>query len=176
MRSSNNSVKQSPLLAIGKVVGAHGIRGDVRIHFYAGPDRSISPETRRTISSPGEIERHVVVRDARPHKGLIRVSFNNVDSRTDAEALTGAEVVVRRDELPDLEDDTYYWVDLIGLEVVTTDRRHLGRIESILPTGSNDVYVVRGHGKETMVPALASVVLEVDLENRIMRVDLPEGL
>ena len=124
----------------------------------------------------GEIERCLVVRDARPHKGLIRVSFNNVDSRTDAEALTGAEVVVRRDELPDLEDDTYYWVDLIGLDVVTTDQRQLGRIESILPTGSNDVYVVRGHGGETMVPALASVILEVDLENRIMRVDLPEGL
>ena len=70
--------------------------------------------------------------------------------------------------------------DLIGLSVYTIDGDCLGRIDSIIPTGSNDVYVVKnmvdGKENEVLIPALESVVVEVDLNREIMRVDLPEGL
>ena len=78
--------------------------------------------------------------------------------------------------LPELASDTYYWADLIGLSVYTTQGDYLGRLTSILPTGSNDVYIVRTEDRETLVPALASVVCSVDLANQTMRVKLPEGL
>ena len=93
-----------------------------------------------------------------------------------AEALIGAEFFIEKEILPELEEGTYYWIDLIGLSVYTTDDVCIGRIESILQTGSNDVYVVKDKNKETLIPALASVILSVNLEEKIMRVDLPEGL
>jgi 16S rRNA processing protein RimM len=78
--------------------------------------------------------------------------------------------------LPELDEDTYYWFELIGIEVYTTEAEYLGRIASIFPTGSNDVYVVKDQKKEILVPALESVVVGIDLEQKIMRVRLPEGL
>jgi len=79
-----------------------------------------------------------------------------------------------------LEAGTYYWSDLIGLSVFSKDEDYIGRLTAILPTGSNDVYVVanvvQGHKKEVLIPALESVVVDIDLEKRVMHVDLPEGL
>jgi 16S rRNA processing protein RimM len=83
---------------------------------------------------------------------------------------------MEKSRLPDLEDGSYYWSDLIGLAVQTVDRQPLGTLSSIFRTGSNDVYVVRAGDDETLIPALASVVKAVDLENGTMTVALPEGL
>ena len=80
-----------------------------------------------------------------------------------------------RAQMPPLEDGSYYWCDLIG-SAVYDDEQYIGTLESIIPTGSNDVYVVTDGEKETLVPALASVVREVDVNRKRMRVTLPEGL
>ena len=75
-----------------------------------------------------------------------------------------------------MEEGTYYWVDLIGIGVFTTEKEYLGRIESIVETGSNDVYVVKNGEREILIPALETVVLDIDLGKKQMQVDLPEGL
>ena len=88
----------------------------------------------------------------------------------------GAGLYIEKSRLPSLEDGHFYWFELIGMEVYTDDGRFLGRLASIVPTGSNDVYVVQHAGRETLVPALASVVKRVDTTARRMEVILPEGL
>ena len=90
--------------------------------------------------------------------------------------MIGAELFIPQTELPELDEDTYYWFELIGIEVYTTQGDYLGRITSIFPTGSNDVYVVKDNKQEMLIPALESVVLDIDLDLKRMRVDLPEGL
>ena len=110
------------------------------------------------------------------HQHQFIVALAEVTDRGAAEALTGAEVVVARDRLPPPEADSFYWMDLIGMVVTTMDGKPLGNLIRILETGANDVYVVRRGARETLVPALASVVRRVDLEQRRMWVDLPEGL
>jgi len=90
--------------------------------------------------------------------------------------LIGAELFIPQTELPELDEDTYYWFELIGIEVYTTRGDYLGRITSIFPTGSNDVYVVKDNKQEMLIPALESVVLDIDLDLKRMQVDLPEGL
>jgi 16S rRNA processing protein RimM len=75
-----------------------------------------------------------------------------------------------------LENGSYYWIDLIGIEVYTAEDDYLGRIESIIETGSNDVYVVKDKKKEVLIPALKSVVTDIDLSQKRMQVDLPDGL
>ena len=117
---------------------------------------------------------------AKPHTKGILLALKGVGNREEAEALIGCEILIERARLPELDEGTYYWTDLIGLSVYTIDGDCLGRIDSIIPTGSNDVYVVKnmvdGKENEVLIPALESVVVEVDLNREIMRVDLPEGL
>jgi len=116
------------------------------------------------------------VGEVRPQGRGAVLFLAGVTHRSQAEALVGCDLFIEKATLPALSEGTYYWADLIGLEVVSVDGRSLGRLESILETGSNDVYVVKGAGKEILIPALKSVVKAVDLAARRVRVDLPEGL
>jgi len=163
-------------MPIGKVVGPHGINGVVKVYFYdARHPNPASGDILRIITCRGS-EIHYPVEWARPHKRNQLMGLKGVDTRSQAESLAGAEIVINRADLPDLEKGTYYWVDLIGLDVYTTEERYLGQITAVIPTGSNDVYVVGEKHSETLVPALKSVVVSVNFEKNTMQVDLPEGL
>ena len=117
---------------------------------------------------------------ARSQKKGVRLAFKDVTTRDQAESLVGCELWIPRKSLPPLDEDTHYWVDLIGLAVFTRDGESLGQISDIIATGANDVYVVKtpkGYPvQEILLPAIASVVLEVDEDDRKMIVELPEGL
>jgi 16S rRNA processing protein RimM len=108
-------------------------------------------------------------------KGML-LSIEGVNDRDAAEVLIGSRLWVDKASLPDLEDGDYYWFELIGMSVYTAEDTYLGTLASILPTGSNDVYVVRNGDEEILLPALASVVQAIDTDQRRMTVILPEGL
>jgi len=169
-------MSENPLVPIGQVVGAHGINGAVKIHFYDIQPRTITPGDSLKMLTPRGAQTNYTVEWVRPHKQHYLIGLQGVGDRDQAQALKGTQLVVRRSDLPVLEEDTFYWADLIGLAVYTLEDHYLGQIESIIPTGSNDVYVVRKEDAETLVPALRRVVQSVDLDTRTMRVDLPEGL
>ena len=169
-------MSENPLVPIGQVVGAHGIHGAVKIHFYDSQPRKITPGDSLKMLTPQGVQTHYSVEWARPHKQHYLIGLKGVGDRDQAQALQGTQLVIRRSDLPSLEEGTFYWADLIGMAVYTAEDRYLGTIKSIIPTGSNDVYVVRNDDTETLVPALRRVVQNVDLDTRIMRVDLPEGL
>jgi 16S rRNA processing protein RimM len=161
---------------IGKIVGIHGIKGTNKLRSYAEslsvfwPGRSIVVRDLRGLEASYEI------RWVKPHTGIPLISFKGITNRDQAKTLIGAELFIPQSELPDLDEDTYYWHNLIGIEVYTMTGEFLGRIESIIETGSNDVYVVKSNEKEVLIPALESVVLDIDLAQKRMQVDLPEGL
>lgn len=92
-----------------------------------------------------------------------------------AKALIGYKVLISEDMLEALPEGEYYWRDIIGLDVYSEEGKHLGRIESIFPTGGNDVYVCKGE-REILLPAIADVIRNIDIEKRIMTVKLLEGL
>lgn len=167
-------------LSIGKIVGAHGVKGNIKVHSYAESLSVFEPGRSILVINTKGIEKTFEINWAKPHSRGGLLSLRGIDSRKSAEALIGSELFITRESLPELEDGVYYWSDIIGLSVFTIDEQYIGRVESIIQTGSNDVYVVkdlsRDHDNETLIPALESVVLEIDLENKTMRVDLPEGL
>ena len=86
----------------------------------------------------------------------------------------GSDIIMERDQLPEPEEDTWYWQDLIGLDVIDRQRGCIGRITNIFPTGANDVLVVTGDKGETLVPMHRNFVESVDLEKNTMKTDLPE--
>ncbi len=163
-------------LEIGQVAGVHGIHGAVLLRtFTENLDLFTKGET-LLVKGKDSAPQEFLLETASPHKGKILARFKGVSDRNGAEDLQGRMILVPKDRLPELESGEFYWFELIGLDVVEKNGNRLGTLESIIETGSNDVYVVKDGKRETLVPALSWVVLSIDLEASTMVVDLPEGL
>ena len=123
----------------------------------------------------------ITIETVRPHKSHLLIRFQGVYNRDDAETLRGRWLFVPEDELAELDDGTYWVHDIIGLTVESSIAGTLGKITDVLFTGANEVYVIKpvpgvNKDKEILLPAIAAVVQEVNLETGIMAVNLPEGL
>jgi 16S rRNA processing protein RimM len=161
---------------IGKIVGAHGVKGTSKIQSYAESLEIFKTGSPLLIRRPDGIEQQYEIDWIKSHSRGALLALNGIVSRDQAESMIGSELYIEKTELPALAAGTYYWFDLIGLNVYTSDDRYLGRLDSIIETGANDVYVVKDKGKETLIPALESIVRAIDIDSGIIRVELPEGL
>jgi 16S rRNA processing protein RimM len=170
-------VEQNKLLVIGKIIGVHGLKGTVKVYSYAESLSVFKPGSLAIIKNREKHENFLEVQWVKSHtRATILLSFKGINDRNTAETLVDSELFITKKELPELEDGTYYWSDLIGLCVYTIDRKFVGCIESIIPTGSNDVYVVKNNDNEILIPAIGSVVKKIDIKQKKMEVELPEGL
>lgn len=168
---------KSSVLAIGKIVGVHGMKGCLKVVLFDGESAALlSPGNQLLLKTTAGKMQTITVEDIQAHKQIVRMTAEGINDRTTAESLAGAEILVHRSDLPDPEAGRWYWCDLIGLSVYAADDKYLGRIENLFETGSNDVLVVKDKGTELLIPVLESVVRRVDLEEKKMIVDLPEGL
>ncbi len=159
---------------IGRVTGVHGLDGKLKVWSFAeSAETFCSGKTvlLQTEDSPGRAYR--IVR-AGAHKKGILLSLEGVDTRQAAEDLVGSDIIIDRDQLPEPEKDTWYWQDLMGLEVIDRQRGCIGTITNIFPTGANDVLVVTDDNGETLVPMHRNFVKSVDLEKNTLKTDLPE--
>ncbi|MBF7083596.1 16S rRNA processing protein RimM [Desulfallas sp. Bu1-1] len=164
------------LIAVGKVVNTHGHRGEVRVLPLTDYPERFTRMERVYLEKRCRLEQHAIEK-VYFHKKFVIVKFTGVDDMNAAEALKDALLMVTREELVPLPEDTYYIFDIIGLEVFTVEGRFLGRVQDVLQTGANDVYVVEGASpRPLLVPALKKVVRGVDMEHGKMIVELPEGL
>ena len=165
------------LIPVGRVVKAHGIRGEVKIVPYGETLGGLGPGEKLVPASPsGNMEPAITLVSLRSHKNAFIGRFDLIGDIDQAQALAGKELFIPKDRLPPLPDGEYYQFQLIGLAVQTRDGTDLGTLRSIMETGSNDVYVVEGAEKELLVPAIEDVILEIDLEKGKIIVELPEGL
>jgi 16S rRNA processing protein RimM len=173
-------VNKDGFLLVGKIVGAHGLNGNIKVHSYAESLSVFESSSSILVINAGIFEKNYKIKWVKPHGRRILLSLVGVENRNAVKPLIGSELFVERAVLPELEEGVYYWQDIIGLSVFKSDGQYIGRIASIISTGSNDVFVVKDPNmddhNETLIPALESVVLLIDLENKTMRVDLPKGL
>jgi len=169
-------VDKKGYVLIGKIVGVHGLKGTNKFKSYAESLSVFYPGQSILMRDNQNRETRVELNWVKSHTRTPLISFKGLTDCDGAEALIGAELFIPETELPELDEDSYYWFELIGIEVYNTEEEYLGRITSIFPTGINDVYVVKNKTKEVLIPALESVVIDIDLELKRMRVDLPEGL
>ncbi len=159
-------------LPLGVLTAPWGLRGDLKLHLVADLDLA-----RR-------IKRIYVGRDRRPYDlaGVNRrgkaytVKLAGIDSVEAAETLRGAEIGLPRAEAPPLPQGHYFVDQLIGLRVVTSGGRDVGRVADVLATGANDVYVVRGDSGEVLIPAIRDVVLEINPADGLIRIEPLPGL
>lgn len=164
---------------IGKIAAAHGIRGDMLLLPLTDfPERFFEMES-LDVKTAGKPMRTFEIRRIEPYegKGTFFLHLNGIETREAAEALKGASVTVARDERAELEEGEYWLDDIIGLNVVNTSNEVLGVITEVMPTGSNDVYVIKTpDGSYKAIPATADVVKKIDLSAGTLEADIPEGL
>ena len=168
------------LLLIGKIIGAHGVNGVVKVFSYAESSSRFVSGLMLHIRGDEGAEKTVKIKWAKPHTRAILLSLEGITNRDQADALLNTDLFISRELLEEPEAGAFYWSDLLGLSVFDMADEYIGRVTSIIETGSNDVYVVtyrrKGQHKEVLVPALEWVVKEIDLGKKMMRIDLPEGL
>lgn len=161
-------------LVIGKIAGPHGLKGEARLVSYAESMDSFLPGTRLFLTHRDGRQGEYTIESARPHKKGVLLKLRGIDSIDEINLWRNAEVLCEKACLRRLDAGAYYWFQIIGLNVLTTvDHRSLGKVANIIKTGSNDVYVVRNESNEVLIPALDSVIVEIDLEKKLMLVDLP---
>ncbi|MGB9430151.1 MAG: ribosome maturation factor RimM [Gammaproteobacteria bacterium] len=157
-------------IVIGRITGAFGIKGWVKLHSWTEPREKIV-EYRCWLLEHNGTWREQQVAEGRIHGKSVIARLDGIVDRDQAAALTGVNIAVQRDQLAATRPDEYYWVDLVGLEVRLADERSLGHVKSLLATGANDVLVVQGE-RERLIPFIrGSVIKAVDLDARVIRVD-----
>ena len=159
-------------VVVGHVKGPWGLRGDLKVEALTDFPARFSPGSIIFLEGqPARVER------SRPIKGGFVVKLDAVNDRTAAESLRGRFLTIPQRELSRLPDGSYYHFQIIDMGVWNERDEYVGRVKEVLATGGNDVYVVVDGGqRELLVPALADVVVEVDVERNKMTVRLPEGL
>ncbi|MEA3470135.1 MAG: ribosome maturation factor RimM [Thermodesulfobacteriota bacterium] len=164
------------LIEIGKVVKSNGLKGRIKAaSFCESPELLISL---KEVFLGREIQ-HLTcfkVEKIVSRHTFFLLDLDGVKSRDASDVLIGCYIFVPSHAFKELPEGEYYWHDIIGLEVITDEGLSLGRIETIVPTGSNDVYVCAGGEREVLLPAVDDVIKEIDVEKGIMVVTLIEGL
>ncbi|GAA0238985.1 ribosome maturation factor RimM [Rhodanobacter caeni] len=157
---------------IGRIVGLYGVQGWLKIESWAEPRMRIFDYQPWLLSAAPGVETQVSgVKGREQGKGMV-AQLPGVNDREQAAALIGSDIHVSRDQLPPPAEGEYYWVDLEGLEVVTTEDVSLGRVSHLFATGANDVVVVRDGARERLIPFVqGSYVRSVDLSAGRMVVD-----
>lgn len=166
------------VMAIGVIVGAHGLGGEVKIEVHTDyPERFAEGNT--ILMGVELLATRIAA--SRPHKNLQLVRFHGIGNRSEAENLRGQWLFIADEDAAALEDDVYWIHDLVGMEVRDTAGRVLGTVHNVLQTGANDVYLIApaegiNRGREILLPAIADVVQRVDPTHRLIVVDLMPGL
>ncbi|MDY6917945.1 MAG: ribosome maturation factor RimM [Chloroflexota bacterium] len=158
-------------VVVGRVVAPWGVKGEMKVEVMTDFPERFSPDEHVYIEG-----RRVAIEKSRWHKGTVILKLAGIETVEAAEALRGQFLEVPRAQLQALEEGEFYEFQIVGLAVWTTGGRLLGRVERVLRTGNNDVYVVAGEGGEVLIPAIDDVVKSVDLDRRRITVEAKEGL
>ena len=161
---------------IGEIVKPQGLRGAMKARSYLDSEDILQGLDEVFIRKTGQEAVLHRLRKLQTKKNFIFLELEGIQDIDAAATLVGGRILVPSQRLKKLPEGEYYWRDLIGLEVVTEDGEALGRVESVFPTGSNDVYVCRGGRREILLPAIGDVMREIDIEKGVMVVRLLEGL
>ena len=160
-----------PQIEIGKIVNTHGLKGHIKVEPWCDGIETFEYLNRVFVNNiEYEIE------SVKIQKNLFLLKLVNLDSIEEAEKLKNSIIFSEQDEMPPLPEGVYYIKDIMGLSVYEGEKL-IGEIYDWIETGANNVYIIkRPKGKDVLIPAIDSVIKEIDIENKNMSVNIPEGL
>ena len=158
-------------IPVGRVTRTHGLKGELKFYPVDQDDLVIQGDQQIRLG-----ETTFKIKSVRGAKSPFIVKFEGIDSIEAAQSLSGQEVLVAKEDFESLPEGEYYRFEIEGLKAFDDTGKYYGVIEEIIATGSNDVYVVRGDGKEWLVPMIDSVVQNIDMGEGKLIFHCVEGL
>ena len=168
--------RKMDLITIGEIVKTRGLRGCMKVVSFVDTSDISSELEFVYIQDHSEQKKLYNIRKVDISGKFLFIELDSIDDVELAKTFVGCKVVIPGDMFKELPQGEYYWRDIIGLNVYTEDGKLLGQIESVFPTGSNDVYVCKGGEREILLPAIADVIKLIDIDRKVMNVKLMEGL
>ena len=163
-------------LEIGQIVNTYGIKGFVKVVPFTDDNKRFEDLKTVYIEYKGNLIQ-MTIDEVSYSKNLVLLKFKEAPDINMVEKYKNCYLKIDRKDAVELPEDTYFIVDLLGLEVYTEEGRKLGKVDDIFKTGSNDVYVVKNEeGKQLLLPAIADVIKTIDLQNKKIIVNLIKGL
>jgi 16S rRNA processing protein RimM len=172
---------------VGRILGAWGVKGGIKIKPFSSDPQALF-SSKRWFVAPAELKpAHRVppllrVVQAREQNDAVVATVQEVSDRDEAQALAGARVFIARSSFPTPEDDEFYWVDLIGLDVRNREGVALGRVIGLIETGPHCVlriepadFQAEAPGEQVLIPFVDAYVDRVDLPGRCIHVDWQPG-
>ncbi|MCQ8118257.1 ribosome maturation factor RimM [Methylomonas rosea] len=156
---------------VGQVSGVFGVKGWVKVYSFTDPRENILQYSPWILQKNGQIQ-EVKLLGGRRQGSLVVAELQGISDRDLAAELMGADILIRKQQLPKAGDGEYYWADLIGLEVRNQEGYKLGKVDYLLETGANDVLVVVDGDVERLIPFLQqSTILKIDLDDGLIIAD-----
>lgn len=163
-------------LEIGQIVNTNGLRGFLKVKPLTDDITRFEDLEKVFVQKSKELI-EFKIQDVKYVKNMVLLKLEGIDDINEAERYKNFYIKINREDAVELEEDSYFIVDIIGSEVYTDKNELLGKVSDVFPTGSNDVYTVKTlEGKEILIPAIEDVVKDVDIKNKKIIVHLLEGL
>lgn len=164
------------LLQVGVIAQTHGIKGEVKV-FPTTDDVNRFKSLKKVILDTEKEKLELEIEGVKFFKQYAILKFKGIDNINDIEKYKGKSLLVTRDNAVKLEKNEYFIADMIGMKVLTEDEQQFGTLIDVLETGANDVYIIETvDKKEVLLPAIKQCILNIDIENQVMKVHIMEGL
>lgn len=161
--------KTSKKIIMGKFGSVYGIHGWIRVNSYTDPPTNLFNYDLWQVAHQGQWQT-ITIQQVKQHGAQYIVKLPDCDNRELAQRYTNDLIAINRDQLPELEAETYYWTDLIGLQVINTTGYDLGQVKEVINTGANDIFIVE-NDKRRLIPHTEDVVKSINLKDNILTVD-----
>ena len=163
-------------LEIGQIVNTQGLKGEVKINPFTDDIKRFD-DLKKIYVEINNNKENLEIEKVRYVKNLVIVKFKGLNAIENVEKFKGKYIFIDETDKLNLPEDTYYITDLIGAKVIDdSTKNEIGIITDVFSTGSNDVYVVKTLDKEILLPAIKQVILNIDINSKVINVNLIEGL
>lgn len=162
-------------IKVGKIIGFHGLKGEVKVKSSTDFAKERFQVGNELFLSDQKNIIEVKIRSVRYHKNNYLIAFDGYPSLNDVEMFKGYDLIVKEEMLNELEEDEFYYFDLIGMKVYDHDNNLLGTVSSVMETGANEVLVIKGD-KEILIPFVDHFIKDIDLDNKTIHMEEVEGL
>lgn len=161
---------------VGLILGPFGIKGELKVMPLVDDANKLSELKEVLIGKENEESQMYEITRIRVHKTVVIMKIKGVGSREDSVNFKNAYLRIPRDQLKELGEDQFYFMDLQGIEVFTIDGVKLGILADIIETPANDIYLIEGEDRKYLIPAVKDIIKKVDIENKKMEIEPIEGL
>ncbi|WP_457569699.1 ribosome maturation factor RimM [Desulfurobacterium sp.] len=170
-------VDHSKEVLIGKIVGAHGIKGEVKIKPESDIfERQIS-HVEKLTGYRGTAKKSLTIESIKPHKNLFIAKFKEIENRDQAESSIKTELYIKKEEVVPLENGEFFFEDLIGCKVITEEDKTVGKVKEIMEMPASHILVVeKEDGREALIPFIDEFVKEINVKEKQIKIKPIEGL